>query len=536
MTYPSVIFLLLLLWSFSWPKEKLVYLLFGSVAFNSLAVIPPDWVGGLNLLPNSLAALVMIGRYAFDRRFLMSLGRNALDPSRMGLLTGFIAVALISSVFFARMFANQVEVVPMRGLAGPLYPSMANFTQMAYLMVSYLVALIFYYSGSSRRFTDTTLKALLLGGVFVALTGLADLIIGSSGAKVLLDPFKTAEYVFMVDNEVQGVRRVVGVMTEASAFGSTAVVMGAITLFAAPLFPTGRLRLLSQLTALFLILLGALSTSSTAYVGLVVLVIAYLALLGWRGIDGISPGRHVLLRIALLSELGACYLVVLLIALIAMMAPDVFDKPAGMVDELIFKKSQGGSYLDRMSWNRLAIQALWDTGGIGVGVGSARVSNWFVGVISNTGVLGAGLLFSFLGIQMVRRPARRDRYTRNLLLATRATLVVNIVMAGLSATSPDFGLTGGAFFGLIVASATARARVGARARLRRRKRQLERPGAPRPAQREPVLPQAKTRPSRRPLLADKLDTGAARMAGRPSRVPRAKPRRQRRDWHSDKPV
>jgi hypothetical protein len=483
MTYPAVIFLIVLLWSFTWPKEKLVYLLFGTAAFNSLAVVPPAMLGGLNLLPNALTALVMIGRYACDKPFLKSVGRTAFGLDRMGLLTAFMGLALLSAAFFPKMYANQVVVVPMRGLAGPLYPSAANFTQAAYLTISFLVAIIFAASAGSRRFCEMCIRAFLLGGALVALTGVADFIIGSSAAKVLLDPFKTAQYTFMVDNQVLGMRRVVGVMTEASAFGGVAVFLAAIALFSAPLLPNAKMRLYGQLIAVTLIILSVLSASSTAYLGLAALAFMYVAVLSRRTFDDLAPGRHVLLRVFLISELTICYLIVLGLALVLMLAPDLFETPLKFIDQLIFKKSQGDSYLDRMSWNRLAMQALWQTGGVGVGVGGARASNWAVAVLSNTGLLGGFLLFGFLGLNMVRPANSPDRFTRNLLLASRAAVLVNTFMAVASTTSPDFGLTGGALYGLIVANVARRARV--HQRVRRSAKKPMRAGPPMPSARPP---------------------------------------------------
>jgi len=49
-------------------------------------------------IPNALTALVMIGRYACDKPFLKSLGPTVFSLDRMGMLTAFMALALLSIV------------------------------------------------------------------------------------------------------------------------------------------------------------------------------------------------------------------------------------------------------------------------------------------------------------------------------------------------------------------------------------------------------------------------------------------------------
>lgn len=246
MTYPSIIFLALLLWSFSWPKENLVYLVVGTAAFGSLAVVPPSWVVGADLLPNSVAGAVLILRYLADSKFRAGLLRNALSFDRLGLFTAFMAVAAISAMFFPRMFAGQIELAAIRQTVAhtsePLQPTSANFTQLAYLCLTYGVTVCLYFSASDERFREKTFRAFVIGAFILIVSGLADFALGGSGTSALLAPFKTAQYAIMEGVEVLGARRIVGFMSEASAYGAPCVTYATVALFCAPMFASTPMR------------------------------------------------------------------------------------------------------------------------------------------------------------------------------------------------------------------------------------------------------------------------------------------------------
>lgn len=450
MTYPTLIFLALLIWSFTWPKEDLVYLLFGSAAFGSLAVIPTEFVGGINVLPSSLTALVLSARYALSNRFLSTVARDAFRLDRFGLLTAFMGVAVISALFYPRLFAGQLEVIAVRNVRELLGPTTANFTQISYLLVSYFVGLAIFSSARNPAFVQKLINAFLLGGLILIVSGLVDFALGGDGASPVLAAFKTAEYT-MMESDIFGARRVVGLMPEPATYGSTCVIYAAVALFSSVLLESARHKLYARLVALGLMVMAILSASSTAYVGLGVLLVLYVADFARRSVGALVPGRGQVLRFLLLSELFILYAALAALGLTFVFAPDVFLTPIAYIDTLIFKKSLGFSYYERMSWNLLAMEALAGTGWVGVGVGGARTSNWFVAILSNTGILGAALLFSFIAMVLFR-PAARDPRISGLLVGARASIGVNLIMAALAGTTTDFGVTVGALFGVIAAN------------------------------------------------------------------------------------
>lgn len=447
MTYPAAIFLGLLLWSFAWPKERLLLLMIGASAFGSLAVLPPALVGGINILPSAAAALVLIGRSFLDRREGADLIKSAFNPAGMGLLTAFLAVAVVSAVFFPRLFAGQVVVLSMRGaLPSPLGPTMGNISQLAYLLISFGVAVIFGFKSGERRFMDAFRSAFLIGGALMIASGVADWVTAAAGLGGLLAPFKTAEYVFMENNQVLGFRRVTGFMTEASAYGSSCVFFAAVLLAFAPTYSTRSGRVAVHLLGLGLIGMAVVSTSSTAYVGLAVLTPLYILGVLRRIVRNPGVGGD-LLR----WEVLVGFVLVLSVATVALFAPQVFVQPLAFIETLIFKKTQTTSYADRSAWNAVAMEALARTGGVGVGVGSARTSSWAVAVLTNTGVLGASLLAAFILLQLSRSTERLPELSREINAGAKIVLIVNMVTASLAGTTPDFGGGMGMMFGLLVA-------------------------------------------------------------------------------------
>lgn len=64
----------------------------------------------------------------------------------------------------------------------------------------------------------------------------------------------------------------------------------------------------------------------------------------------------------------------------------MFDALSNMVDTVVFQKTSSESYIERSGWTRYGWKAFLATEGWGVGLGSARTSNWYVSILSNTGL------------------------------------------------------------------------------------------------------------------------------------------------------
>jgi hypothetical protein len=121
-----------------------------------------------------------------------------------------------------------------------------------------------------------------------------------------------------------------------------------------------------------------------------------------------------------------------------------------IVDSAVFKKTESDSYIERSAWSRQAWEAFLASGGIGVGVGSVRTSNFFINILASTGVFGFALFALFLlrvGIAAVHGGQSQPRE-----LVRGAKLALIVIFTGLFfvGTVPDYGLLTASLFGVIV--------------------------------------------------------------------------------------
>lgn len=453
MTWPVGLFWLLLAWGLVSRQSVLIYLFFASAPFGTLAVIPVDMVGGINLLPQSVCASAIILRLILDPAARAKALEAMADIRRLGLLSLFLIVSILITAFMPRLFAGTVDVVSMAGVAlgpQPLAPGTYNLTQAAYLGLSVLTVAAFSVVIADTTTMATAGRALLLGGASLAVTGLVAMVADAAGASAVLEPFRTVTYVLLTEDEALGARRLAGLMSEASAFGALCVLYGAAAALLYPCFAGARRRWAAAI-ALTLFVMAALSTSSTAFVGLAV----------GGGLLAANWLRRLMSRASPNPTSGQIEFIVataLLIAVLAMLLFDarLFDYAGDMIDLMLFQKVSSDSYIERMRWNDTAMDGFWTTMGLGVGLGSARASNWFVALISNTGVIGAALMLGFLAQSLFRRASSGDPACAEFMWALKGVLLLGLVMAALAGTSADFGVGNAAVYGMLAGLAGRR--------------------------------------------------------------------------------
>jgi hypothetical protein len=427
MTWPAIVFWLLIFVGTISGGPMLLYVFAAAGAFCSLQMLPGDMVG-VNLLPQSVCAVFLVGKILLSQGQMAKVLNAALDPAKLGLLFLFMAYALLSAYAMPRLFSHSVEVIPV-SLPGPtaLEPTAANITQPAYLALSTGVALAFTLVGRRASFQR----------------GVADLSLSTIGLAEFLAPFRNASYVLHIDDVVVGAKRVVGLMPEASLYGPACV--GAATSLAIlrPFFSKRLRDLAVPATIAGLVVMAVLSTSSTAYVGLAVFG-AICALNWFRRLRAPSP----LARTGLGWEAIAAIAAALAFLFVLTLAPTLLNPVVESVDEIVFRKPETQSYTERMMWNQMGMDAFFATDGLGVGLGSARSSNWYVAILSNTGVIGATLLGLFIArLFLLRTPS--DPRAAEFVAALKLSLLPGLVMGALAGLSPDFGV-----FGLITSLAS----------------------------------------------------------------------------------
>ena len=447
MTWPGIAFWILIAGGVI-QRLMLLYVFTAAGAFTTLQMVPSDVVGGVNLLPQSICALCLIGKILLRKGHMIRAFEAALDPTKFGLLFLFLLYGFLSAYLMPRLFAGSVEVIPVAyELPWPvsLQPTTANITQSAYLALTIFTALAFSVVAARSDFQHHYLQAMLFGGVLLLATGLLDLATATLGLADLLSPFRNASYRLLIDADVLGSKRIVGFMPEASAYGFSCVAAAASLAFLRPFFAASRLRTkLVPAAAISLILMAAFSTSSTAYFGLGVSGVVFAFSWLRRFLD-----PHAYDRDGLKWEAAAMIAPACVFLFVSVISPRLLDPIYAMLNELVFQKAQSDSYIERTMWTKVGMDAFFATNGIGVGLGSARTSNWCVAVLSNTGVVGAILITLFIGRTFLAR-CHGDARARAFVSALKFSLLPVFAMQVLSGGVPDFGVATGAIFGMIV--------------------------------------------------------------------------------------
>ncbi len=452
MSWPAAVLWVMMIAALFSRGPGLLYLLVCTGAFGSLQMLP--FSGGVNVLPQSACAALFVCKVLVQRGNITRGIESALDPQRMMLFTAFVVHAVFGALILPRTFLGLFEVVP---ISAPMFgtdilrPASGNYTQSCYIMLSYGTALAFSTIGQSDALRIYYLRALLWAAYVLVLTGIIDLITYNLHIGYVLEPFRTATYSFLVDVEAEGAKRVVGLMTEASSFGTVCVGLMASLVFLRPFYKQGLEHLLALVAIALLGAMTILSTSSTGLVGLGVLGFIYGVDLLYRTLDASNKRRD-----EIKQEFAVIFLVVFVAIAGTLLKPSLLDPVSTMIDGLVYEKAKSASYAERTMWTRIGWQAFLDTGGMGAGLGSIRVSNWAVSILGSTGLFGAMLMFGFIAQQALTVPRSVSKEQAAFGTALKLSLLPTLAMYLVVATIPDIGIAVASMLGLIAATHTPR--------------------------------------------------------------------------------
>ncbi len=440
-------------------RTTLLVLMVASMPFASLALLPPESAAGMSILPQSMFVVILILKVLAPEVIaaISEIHDQFCGFRQLGCLVLFLLVGIVATVIMPRLFQGEVIIVPMRAnkAADLLSPIQANFTQSGYMALSVMTTMAVTLMADDPGYAGILLTSILAGGLVCIATGLVDFAAASTGMESLLEPFRNAGYAFLVDVELAGVKRIVGLTPEASTYGALCVQFAAALALLRNLYAEGRQRILATIATIGLVLMAVLSTSSTAYAGLSVLGLAYAANWIRRAVMSSPSGRS-----GLLSELlvGVGLIVAFLVILIV--RANMLDPLVNLINEVIFNKPNSSSFYERSYWNSVAWNAVNSTWGLGAGFGSTRTSNWFASVVSNTGLIGAALMGIFLAQTFSRRATWRTPLAVEMLPALKLSLLPPLLMLGISAPGADFGPWVGFLFGAIAGIAASRNTYG----------------------------------------------------------------------------
>jgi len=459
----SVIMLALLVSAVFVRGPFLLYLMFFVQSFGSMAAVPSALVGGITLTPGWIAAALL----AFQTFVVRRQGGQAIaslrDWRQTGLLFMCSIYGLVSAFLFPRLFANVVDVVPMRVMfrsAMPLVPTSSNITQAVYFIVITAIVVTMQVLAQTPKGRRQIIVGMIWGGVAAISTGLLDMAAAAAGAGAALAPFRNAAYALLVDVEFGSTRRVVGLMTEASAYAGLCISFACGLLFLRSyLSGDKKLALASWLLPALLLVMVALSTSSAGYVGMAVTIMIAIAH-GLREVRRSGMGGLAPLMVVYVGVIG------LLFALVFF--PEVLRGPMDLIDQVVLQKSKSDSFAERSFWNTQALSAFLGTYGLGAGLGSVRASSWPMAILGNIGLPGALLMGAYLLRQFFSRSHGGPAMQR-LLTGAKFAMIPLLVVNSLVGTSVNFNFMTATLLGLIAAASQPSAVPGSRATGARRR-------------------------------------------------------------------
>ncbi len=449
----AVVFLGLLLLA-RFLKAPLIIGLLGSLAFGSTAIVTIASLGGASPLIYTCFGALLLVSVAARKQIWRDLGMVFARIPAAWLVCALGLYATASAIIFPRLFAGQTSAfVPSRMRGGvvlevPLEPVSANISQTGYLLLSILIFIAFCIMLARSDNLAIVRRGFFTWCILNAAMGAMDIAGKLVGLGDILEPIRTANYSMLTDVEQAGFSRIAGAYAEASAFGAATLACLAFTL---TYWRKTQSRFAFLLSAVLLVLL-VLSTSSTAYAGALILSVPVAASVARSLLAG--QLKRTDLQLMALTALG----IVALLS-IYLFDPRAFDPFVDLIQTALIDKPLSASGQERAYWNYKSFQSLFDTDGLGVGMGSSRPSSWAIAVLSQLGVIGTMMFASLLlimtnGLGAAATKARLDE--RALTSSVRACALAGIVSASLAGGSADPGVI---FFVSLAVIVTCRERA-----------------------------------------------------------------------------
>lgn len=403
--------------------------LFGAAA--ALLIGPANIQPAHLLLGFVAAAMLMHGHETAD-----AIGALRFPEPGFWLLC-LVLYGVASAVLAPRLLGGNIPIIPLgssayasTGSTVPLGPVSSNFTQSVYLVADLICFAVTASIASRPAGFETITRALLLCAAANILLAFLDIGTYMTGTSWLLDFMRNAQYALHFDDEVTGMKRIVGSFTEASSFARTTL---GLTAFTGTLWVCGRSPALTGPLAAISLVLVILSTSSTGLAGApLVLLIIYVTAAMRSGFQMNHPYR------------SAALLCAPLVAIAAVLAISLNDAASETVrnyfDILIFNKSTSESGIERGSWNTFALQNFFDSYGIGVGLGTSRASSFPLALLSNVGVAGTLFYLLFIGTAFLGRRGAPMSGPSDVRLAARNACLGLIIGDTFAAPTVEQGL------------------------------------------------------------------------------------------------
>ena len=400
-------------------------------------------MGPANITPGHFALGFFLLAVIIRREGLISLFRQ-MEPSGAGY---FLLLATIWAVFTAfampRIFNGQIYVIPVSTeqltyVAEPLRPASTNITQSVYVignLVAFCAAAAFVQSQNNMR---AAALSVVVAGILNIGLALLDSFTYSIGMSQIMDFMRNANYAQAYTHTVMGMKRITGAFPEASSFVAYSSCLFA---FALRLWRGGVYTQVSGYVAAGLFLTIILAFSSTGYVA----IGAYLICVYTLNIGGVGVSSKSLTQTQNQQQVFVALgpIALFAVGVIVAVNPDLLEPVTAMFDASITNKLSSDSGTERMAWNLGGIRNFIESFGLGVGLGSVRVSSYPIALLANIGVIGTVLMgFFFLRLFTGDGASPKAVQTEyeHIKAAARSACFAGLLASSVSSTTMDFGL------------------------------------------------------------------------------------------------
>jgi hypothetical protein len=424
-----------------------------SLTFGATAVVTLPAMGGASPLVYTVFAGLVIGAAALRRKAVREVVAVFQRHWEAWVVMGLCIYALSGAFILPRLFHGMVTVfVAERGsgyLETPLAPTAGNLTHSFYLLLGGLVFVALCMLLRQRGNVDAMRRGFFAWAILHTAFGIIDLGSKHLGAGDILAPLRTATYAMLTNVHAADFFRIAGSYPEASAFGGFTLSILAFTL--TYWRSTGSMAAFVLSCALTALLF--LSTSTAAYGGAALMSVLLLASIVGTAVRHGPSRQDMVLAFAFLIALTAALA-------LHLRDPQFFDPAVELIDTVVLNKASSASAAERGYWNERSIHSIFDTAGLGVGIGSSRASGWIIAVLSQLGVTGA-LLMALLVGSLIRGAgggaAVTDHHIAAFVCSVRACALALLVSASLISGSADPGIV---FFIALAVVVTTREESG----------------------------------------------------------------------------
>lgn len=404
--------------------------------------------GGSSIPPARFFLLILLVSVFLAVRNRASLISEAVVANAPLLL--FCAYGFIGAFLLPRIFAFQIDVVPMRASflrnifdVHPLFFSMQNITTAIYLLGTGLTAVLAYIAARISEDVTPVIKACIAIALVHAITGILGVILAGTPWDSFVDFLRNGSYAQL--RQQQGsIIRISGITAEPSVFAAFGMVW---LIFALELWLRNIQPRRTGFSALLLAAVLLASTSSTAYVAMA----GYGLILAARFLmfPSYLRGDKVLVMV-----MASAVMVVVAVAVL-LFAQGFAKQASDILDAMLWNKSASMSGQQRQFWAMQGLEAFSASMGLGIGPGSFRSSSLATAIIGSMGVIGV-ITFVWYCATLIFPRRRMSDGKVDPTRAAVAGAATWAALAGLippliSGASPDPGMEFAALAGLALA-------------------------------------------------------------------------------------